>query len=676
MQTSQPLQSGPHSNRPFYGGLEGLRGVAVLVVLLFHDGYTWVQGGFLGVSTFFTLSGFLITGVLLGEYDRSGRVDVLAFWGRRFRRLMPAAFVTLLGVAAFGALAADAVQHERLLGDGLAALFYTANWWLIATDVGYADLMGSPSPVQHFWSLAIEEQYYVIYPLLATTGLVAAKLPRRALAGFLVVFMIVAWGWMAWLTGTDVADARIYFGTDTRCAELLAGGVLALAVTGRSIPARYHGLISALGVLGLLASAWFWATSSTEHDSLYRGGLAAYTMASVAIIAAAILPNGPVQVALSGRVLRWIGRVSYGIYLVHWPIFLWLSPESTGLDGFALTALRTGLTCLIAAGSYYWLEEPIRRGRRIVSWRRWVAPPAAALVVAIALALASGRTTWRVEPDTADTVARAEFPSDKEPAAINEPPLRILVLGDSIGHNLAGGLTHWAKSTGRAHVDNSARKGCGIARGARIGEPTRINRICDDWDKAYKRRIANFHPDVVLIYSAGFDLVNRQLESWDTPKSIGDADYDRWLRSEYDAAALLFAEDGAHVVWVSPLCMGRMLAPGGNSPLDPERTRRLIETIVEPLAAQSDHVSYVDLFTKVCPDGKFANRLAGIDNLRPDGIHFSNHAARWVGGWLGGQLLEISDREGRRRDRRATKKIADSNPAENRSPVSPAARED
>lgn len=142
MPTIRPTNKrAPSATRPFHAGLEGLRGVAVVVVLLFHDGFVWMQGGFLGVSTFFTLSGFLITGLLVSEYDRTGRIDLLGFWSRRFRRLMPAALLTLVGIAIFGYLAADVTQHERLLGDGISALFYVANWWLIVTDVGYAGML-------------------------------------------------------------------------------------------------------------------------------------------------------------------------------------------------------------------------------------------------------------------------------------------------------------------------------------------------------------------------------------------------------------------------------------------------------------------------------------------------------------------------------------------------------
>jgi len=636
MPTTASTPAPQSAARPFHPGLEGLRGIAVIAVLLFHDGVTWMQGGFLGVSTFFTLSGFLITGLLVSEFGRTGRIDLPRFWGRRFRRLMPAALLTLFGVSLFGLGAADATQYERLLGDGFSALFYVANWWLIASDVGYADLMGSPSPIQHFWSLAIEEQYYVLYPIMAVGGLVLAGLSRRVLGGILAAIMASAWVWMAWLAMGDVSNARIYYGTDTRCAELLAGGILALALVDRPIPERSHRLISFLGILGLGVSGWFWTVSSTEDIALYTGDLVLYTAASVAVIAAAILPGGPVRRLLSGRILRWVGRVSYGIYLIHWPLYLWLSPERTGLDGVPLALLRLASTAALAAASYYWLEEPIRTGRRIVGWQRWVAPPVAATLVAVAFALV---TRWT--PFSDEAVVPMDAPTPTATRDPDAPPVRILVLGDSVGHNIGQGLSEWAEQTGHADVMNRARTGCGIARGGHLGGPSRTRRICDNWQRGFERPLDEHRPDLVLVYSAGFDLHDRKLDSWTEPRAIGDPVYDQWMRSEYEAATALFSRDGARVVWISPLCLGMKPGLKRNSPLDPKRTRLLTNNVVKPLARESRTADYLDLYHEVCPNDEFTNEFAGISNFRPDGIHFSERGRIWVGRWVGERLVTL-----------------------------------
>jgi peptidoglycan/LPS O-acetylase OafA/YrhL len=216
----------------FHPAIEGLRGLSVLAVMLFHTGAPLVGGGFLGVSTFFTLSGFLITGLLVAEREGSGHIRLGGFWGRRLRRLMPAALAGLALILALGSQFGDAAQRERLGDDGLAALLYVANWQLIATDSAYDDLMGSPSWVQHFWSLAIEEQYYAAFPLAAAALLAWRR--RWPLALLLTLGCVGSWSWLSWLSTQPVPTERLYYGTDTRVAELLIGGLLALALSGRS----------------------------------------------------------------------------------------------------------------------------------------------------------------------------------------------------------------------------------------------------------------------------------------------------------------------------------------------------------------------------------------------------------------------------------------------------------
>src|SRR5215470_7983074 len=215
---------------PYQPGIDGLRGIAVAAVLLYHAGLPWMIGGYLGVSTFFTLSGFLITSLILTEHARRGRIDLRAFWARRFRRIMPASFVALAGIVVFGAFAADDYQQARLRGDGLATLGYVLNWWLIATHRDYVDLFASPSPLQHFWSLAIEEQFYLVFPLLSAMVLVVGRGSRRTFAAVVGVFTLGSVLCMWRLARGDTPTSRLYYGTDTRAAELLVGALLAVAL--------------------------------------------------------------------------------------------------------------------------------------------------------------------------------------------------------------------------------------------------------------------------------------------------------------------------------------------------------------------------------------------------------------------------------------------------------------
>ena len=287
---------------PFLPALEGLRGVAVLVVLLFHAEVPGVGGGFLGVSTFFTLSGFLITRLLTAEGERDGRIGLRAFWGRRFRRLMPAALVGLAAIALLASLFGDYTQLQRLREDGIAALLYFANWWLIISGAAYDDLMGSPSFIQHFWSLAIEEQYYAVFPLVAAVLL--ARGGRRPLAIVLGLGTLASWVWMFALGSADVATARIYYGTDTRSGELLVGGLLALLLSGRTLSRDQGRILAVLGVLGLCASAALWTLASVESLWLYRGGLACYAIASTALIAGCVAPSSRVARSTASRPAR------------------------------------------------------------------------------------------------------------------------------------------------------------------------------------------------------------------------------------------------------------------------------------------------------------------------------------------------------------------------------------
>jgi peptidoglycan/LPS O-acetylase OafA/YrhL len=628
----------------FYPALDGLRGVTLLVIFLFHLDYDWVRGGFLAVSTFYTLSGFLITGLLVTEIERNGRIDLAAFWGRRFRRLMPAALSGLVLIALFGIFAADAVQLSRLRGDGISALFYSANWWFIYTGADYADLMGSPSPSQHFWSLAIEEQYYFVYPLLTSFlfGLVGRS--RRGFAIVLAVLTAISSAWMAYLAGTDVPSTRMYYGTDTRCAELLAGGVLGLALAGRPLPSGRGAqrTIAALGVVGFAINLYFWGTAAVDSDALYRGGIALYTLGSLAVITATLLPGGPIRLLLQAEWLQYIGRISYGAYVYHWPIILWMSAERLGFDGLPLAALRFGVAFVLAAVSYRFLEEPIRRRRRILEWRAWVVPWAASATVALSFVMMTGGFTQGTSllPDSGGAGEWARGSSGTA-----GDPIRVLVVGDSVASNLFDGLKVWAEQTGRAVVSNGTSKGCGISRGNRVGRKERRFRSCDNWRNRFAAPIESFRPDVVVVYSSGWDMVERKLPDWEEPRLIGDPDFDEWLRTEYSAALDTFSTGGARVLWVSPLCVENQITGSKRDVFDPVRVRDLRFNVLARVAERNpDRLEVLDLYGRICPNDKVTQTIDGIPDFRPDGIHFSPRGKRWVGNWIGKHIVEGNGR--------------------------------
>ncbi len=268
----------PHGPR-YIPALDGLRGLAVFAVLCFHAGFGWAVGGYLGVSTFFTLSGFLITSLLLAERHATSTISLRAFWGRRLRRLLPASLAALIVVLIYAALAGSGAQQRNLGGGVTSALLDVSNWYFIFSHTSYADLFAAPSPVLHFWSLAIEEQFYLLFPLLAFGLLARLGLRRRGFGGVVAALMA---GSLAATLFLGYSHDRIYFGTDTRAFELLAGCLLAVVVSGRHrISATLHrpgptrSAVAAVGTAGLIGAVLLWMTTPQTTDWLYRGGLSA-----------------------------------------------------------------------------------------------------------------------------------------------------------------------------------------------------------------------------------------------------------------------------------------------------------------------------------------------------------------------------------------------------------------
>jgi len=380
----------------------------VLGVLAFHGGIGVAGGGFLGVSMFFTLSGFLITLLLLDEHERTGSIALRAFWGRRFRRLLPAALLAIALATFVLWRTGDASGIHAFRGDGFAALGYVANWHFIVAGQSYASLFAAPSPLLHFWSLAIEEQFYLVFPLVALGVLAVAKGSRRTFALVLAALFVASATLPALLHGTD---DRIYFGTDTRAAELLAGALLAVALTSwtsarapRSsvglaaldtlFDRRGQRVLGGLGVLAFVAAVALWATTTQATRWVYAGGLPVYAALTCFVIFSALLPGSPVARALSVRPLCAVGLISYGLYLYHWPVLWVLTPERTGLSTVPRLALAAAITTVLALLSYHFVEQPIRRGAHVWSrtprtptLRRRLPRPGLALAAPVGIAI-------------------------------------------------------------------------------------------------------------------------------------------------------------------------------------------------------------------------------------------------------------------------------------------------
>jgi peptidoglycan/LPS O-acetylase OafA/YrhL len=332
--------------------------LAVIGVLAFHDDR--LTGGFLGVDLFFAVSGFLITTLLIDELQRTNTIDLIGFWGRRLRRLLPAVMALLVVVVIFFRLFADTGQWIIARNDAPWAQFYVANWHQISSGAGYWDAFAAPSAFEHLWSLAIEEQFYVVWPLLVIS---AWRIGRTRALGALTGIGIIA-SFVAMLTIYDGGDpTRVYMGTDTRAFSLLCGAFVALPAIRHAITQgiqKFRSAASGLTVALIVALGFMWFTVDGQSQWLFRGGLLAHSIASAVIAVLIASSSSRLSVIFSWRPLAHIGRLSYALYLWHWPVFIFCTSERLDINGLALTAVRLAITFALSIASYLLVEQPIR----------------------------------------------------------------------------------------------------------------------------------------------------------------------------------------------------------------------------------------------------------------------------------------------------------------------------
>jgi peptidoglycan/LPS O-acetylase OafA/YrhL len=637
---------------PYLPGLDGLRGLAVIGAILFHAGFTCTRGGFLGVSTFFVLSGFLITSLLVREWDNTGTIRLGRFWARRFRRLLPAALLTLALVALLWRPLGSAEQIANLRWDLLAALAYVANWRFYLDGTSYAELFSAPSPLQHFWSLAIEEQFYLLFPpaviaLLKTGG-------RRLIVSVLCAAIALSIGLGLWL-GTSID--RIYYGTDTRAAELLAGALLALWWSRPPAKAAVHEpgpgpaatqspVADIAGLLALAGMFWTWWAVTNTSRVLSFGGLPLYAILTTAIIHAAIRP-GLVTRLLSWPLLRSIGLVSYGLYLYHWPVFLILDEERLGWAPAPLFALRMTVTTIIAVASYRWLEMPIRRGQLLQNDRTALgAAIAGAIVISAAAVLVTMNPPRSAIPyaDVRLDDFGSAMKSGRETVTGNVTPGTptgpvagtVLFLGDSGMVDASPALRAVFEAAGASVVLENAYPGVGLSN-------PKLK-----WRASYTSLVRRYRPELVIMMLGGWDLLYLASE--------GNAAYARIVN---EAARILTAQ-GAKLLWLSMLPGGKTADravnriymslperfPGTVAYADIEASLRAPPDAGSPVVsagAEDWPRSYVGAdgatvtlrkydFWHLCPTG--AERLARAINRAAAALGWANEAAP---GWEQGE---------------------------------------
>ena len=414
-----------HANA-YIPGLDGLRALAVIAVLGYHFAIPQLSGGLLGVSIFFTLSGFLITGILLSTWERSGCLELRRFWLHRARRLLPALLVVLVVVLAVTAIV-DAAALSRRWHETISAIFYVNNWTTIASGGSYFDYFAGPQPLEHLWSLAIEEQFYLIWPLLL---LVLLRLSEHLVDVAKVTMVLAAASFLllAILAHPGLDNTRAYEGTDARAGELLVGAALALLYRPSRIPARppagVRVVVDLVGLAALSVMLWMVVSTTFYSISLYRGGFLLLSVATALVVAVVSYPGSLLGRAFGVGPLRWIGERSYGIYLWHMPVVAF-TPQSL-LDDVSvpLVALHVTLTLALAALSWRLIENPIRRHGFVEAMRRPIA-----VTNTTRLALTPARGGLALTAAAVITLSSCSFivGSDQDPASSvansDEPPL-------------------------------------------------------------------------------------------------------------------------------------------------------------------------------------------------------------------------------------------------------------
>jgi hypothetical protein len=459
--------------------------------------------------------------------------------------------------------------------------------------------------VLHAWSLAVEEQFYLFFPVLAFVVLAVTRGRRWCLA----VVIGAAIGVSLALTWHHHLDhTRVYYGTDTRVAEILLGGLLAIWVAGRGadLSTRRRPVVAGAGIVAAVLTLTIWATVPQTNRWLYVGGFAAYGVVSTVLVAAAVAP-GPVRRALCLAPLRWLGLGSYGVYLYHWPIFLWLSPARTHLDPVPLLALRLALTFAAAYVSYRLVEQPIRHGA-LPGWRSLTAAPVA---IAVCAALLVVTTVTPGPPGRLVAAAVTVTPSDATASprfglvrtATAAAPLRVLMLGDSVSYDAEPGVLAILRATGA--VDASAVDILGFG----LTTPTY------DWRTAWPQLIEDRDPELVTLLYGSWD------EGFVTASGV-DA-----YRALLDDAVGILTSRGARVLLIGyPVAIGRLLVP---------YTRGVGEAMRAEAAARPGQVSFLDLDPAISPGGRFVSHLDGPDGperiRKEDNVHFCPAGSARVG---------------------------------------------
>lgn len=631
--TPQTVGSPP----PYRPALDGLRAIAVTGVLVFHLNPNWLPGGWFGVDLFFVLSGFLITTLIIREQNRTGRINFPRFWLARMRRLLPALITTLFAVLGMGWFLTIDARREAVAHDVLSALAYVANWRFIFGDEGYFATLNLPSPVRHTWSLSIEEQFYVVFPLLmAFLGWITTKRMVHTLV--LTSIAICSAGLMAYLYVPDSDPVRVYFGTDTRIFELLIGAIGALALRKQAFTGftKFNWLSQLLGALGLgiVVLAMFFIHDDSPIP--YRGGLVLLCLASFAsILAAAGPPNTLFSRIIGFAPLRWLGLISYPLYLWHWPVIVFMTTEITGLRGTSQLIFQAILSIVLATLSYKFIEQPIRNPR---TW----AESSPRLVKAIILStipllvftsVKFGDSLKEVDPD-----ASVAGSATLEPMEVSASKQRsAMVFGNSIPDSLANAVQIDAYPY--LSITSNSFVGCEPTPGIQIwiGKKVRPTEGCIEWRAFWPTLIKDQKPDV-LVYFTSQALVSDWYVDGKTVH-FGTRQHDAFLRDGLNTIRKTSLKAGAKHFAVSNLACHELPAFDGDD-FDRMNSTANVKHINKVVAEWADEnsVPVIDTYSALCPGDVYSPTVNKVP-LYNDGLHFTAESGPIFWDWMAPQLI-------------------------------------
>ena len=664
------------STEPVYGlsmgyrpELDGLRALSVLAVIAYHADLAWIPGGFLGVEVFFVVSGFLITTLMLEERAKTGSVSLRGFWLRRARRLLPALFVMLTAVAV--AVATFATLHAPdFRRDVVPSLLYVSNWWQIFfVETPYFAPTDLPV-LRHLWSLAVEEQWYLVWPLafLAFRRL-SAKTSGIALAVASLGIMIGTA--LLWLPDSEQRTNFLYLSTPTRASGLLLGAALAFVwkpwTQTRPTPRLRSIAADAAAIAAIGAIAYAMATQHVDDQSLYRGWLAATTVGSAVIIAVIVRPSGSlVGWTMRIPVLAAIGRRSYGLYLWHWPIFVIAEARQSATR----LAVALTLTVVINELSYFLVETPARTGVIGTWWsgrQEWsvmraigttlagAAVIAAISIVGVRVAAVEARdlsvdaSGEEVVFDLESAIAATTVPPSVSttvrptPTTLPKLPRRVVIVGDSQAHSLAVNKPSGIEET--FLVSNGALDGCGVyERGVGIGGNTgRFRRDfgnCAGFDKKWAASASKAKADVALVVLGAWEVLDLRVGT--VQYLVGTEAADDLFTAQLAKGVRALRATGASVALLEVPCMRPLESSGGPVPPLPQRrddtrTQHLNTVMREFAAPENDGVHFVTGPREWCNNMK----ISTSPSYRWDGVHVYKPGAKLIFEAVASQLLQI-----------------------------------